>query len=115
MDYDVCENTLLVDEERTKGYQFIYKKDLARWLIMALIGVITALIACSIDITIEEVSNIKYAMLKNLTDRCVADECLSYPFLAWIAWNIIPVFIGAMLVAYIEVTAELLRPSFIVL
>ena len=73
---------------------------------MVFIGVITALIACCIDITIEEVSSVKYSMLKNLTDRCVIEDCLSFPFMLWIAWNTVPVFIGAMLVAYVEVTAQ---------
>jgi chloride channel 7 len=64
LDYDICENHLLLEEERTKGYKFIVKKNLARWMIFLLIGMLTALIACVIDITIEELSLIKFKSLK---------------------------------------------------
>jgi len=65
LDYDICENHLLLEEERTKGYKFIVKKNLARWMIFLLIGMLTALIACIIDITIEELSSVKYKSLKH--------------------------------------------------
>lgn len=64
LDYDTCENHLLLDEERKRGYAFIVWKDMARWFVILLIGVITALIAFVIDICIEEFSNIKYKALK---------------------------------------------------
>lgn len=63
LDYDTCENYLLLDEERQKGYKYIVRKNLARWFIFLLIGVVTALVACAIDISIEELSKIKYAAL----------------------------------------------------
>ena len=65
LDYDICENHLLLEEERTKGSIFIVKKNLARWLIFLLIGMLTALIACVIDITVEELSYIKFKSLKH--------------------------------------------------
>jgi chloride channel 7 len=64
LDYDICENHLLLEEERTKGYKYIVKKNLARWMIFLLIGMLTALIACVIDVTIEELSHIKFKSLK---------------------------------------------------
>ncbi|PZC82996.1 hypothetical protein B5X24_HaOG208863 [Helicoverpa armigera] len=64
LDYDTCENHLLLDEERKRGYAFIVWKDIARWFIILLIGIITALIAFFIDICIEEFSKIKYRELK---------------------------------------------------
>nr|CAD7400001.1 unnamed protein product [Timema cristinae] len=64
LDYDICENHLLLDEERSRGYKYVVKKNLARWFIFLLIGVITAIVACGIDITIEEFSKIKYKTLK---------------------------------------------------
>lgn len=66
---------------------------------------ITALIAATIDISIEEVSSIKYSTLKNLTDQCVVDNCLGLPFLAWITWNVVPICISSFMVAYIEPVA----------
>lgn len=63
LDYDTCENHLLLDEERKKGYKFIIRKSIARWFVFLLIGVFTALIACVIDISIEELSTLKYRSL----------------------------------------------------
>ena len=64
LDYDPCENNLLLDEERKKGYKFVVKKNIARWFIFLVIGMFTALIACFVDISIEELSRVKYGYLK---------------------------------------------------
>lgn len=64
LDYDPCENYLLQDEERKRGYKFIVRKNFARWFIFLLIGICTALIACFVDILIEELSGLKYGWLK---------------------------------------------------
>lgn len=64
LDYDPCENHLLQDEERKKGYKFIVKKNFARWFIFLLIGICTALIASVVDISIEELTHQKYGYLK---------------------------------------------------
>lgn len=63
LDYDPCENNLLQDEERKKGYMFVVKKNIARWFIFLVIGILTALIASFIDISIEQLSNLKYGYL----------------------------------------------------
>ncbi|KAJ9582590.1 hypothetical protein L9F63_023078, partial [Diploptera punctata] len=105
LDYDVCENNLLLEEDRTKGYKFVVKKNLSRWLIFLLIGTLTAFIACIIDIGIEELSEIKFKTLKKYVDRCVEENCLYIPFLIWVVTNIVPVALGSALVAYIEPTA----------
>jgi chloride channel 7 len=78
LDYDICENHLLLEEERTKGYKFIVKKNLARWMIFLLIGLLTALIACVIDITIEELSTNKYKLLKKCI-LTIITTCWSLP------------------------------------
>lgn len=74
LDYDTCENHLLLDEERKRGYPFIIWKDIARWIIVLLIGVITALIAFIIDICIEEFTKIKYKQLK----KCILYNNIHY-------------------------------------
>lgn len=121
LDYDTCENHLLLDEERKKGYPFIVKKSLARWLIFLMIGMITALIACVIDISIEEMSQIKYARLSKCTtiqppilpfsinfvldvDTHVTEGKLYIPYFYWVLYNIFPVLIGSLLVTYVEVS-----------
>ncbi|XP_047023936.1 H(+)/Cl(-) exchange transporter 7-like [Helicoverpa armigera] len=105
LDYDTCENHLLLDEERKRGYAFIVWKDIARWFIILLIGIITALIAFFIDICIEEFSKIKYRELKKSVDTYVIQDRLYIPYLLWVLSNICIVFIGSMLVAYVEPVA----------
>lgn len=70
LDYDPCENNLLQDEERSKGYKFVVRKNFARWFIFLLIGICTALIACFVDISIEELSSLKYGWLK----KCMSNN-----------------------------------------
>ena len=64
LDFDICENYLHLSEQRAKGYKFVVKKNIARWFIFLLIGVLTALIGAFIDIVVEELSVIKYKGLK---------------------------------------------------
>ncbi|XP_034936112.1 H(+)/Cl(-) exchange transporter 7 [Chelonus insularis] len=105
LDYDTCENNLLQDEERKKGYKYVVKKNFARWFIFLLIGIFTALVACFIDISIEELSNLKYGVLKQYVDICSTENCLWIPYILWLLFNIGPVLIGAILVAYVEPVA----------
>lgn len=105
LDYDPCENYLLRDEERNKGYKFVVRKDFARWFIFLLIGICTALVACFVDISIEQLSSLKYGWLKKYVDHCVVEGCLWLPYVIWLALNVIPVFIGAVLVSYVEPVA----------
>ncbi|XP_012271787.1 H(+)/Cl(-) exchange transporter 7 [Orussus abietinus] len=102
LDYDPCENSLLQEEQRKKGYKFIVKKNLARWLIFLLIGICTALTACFVDISIEVLSTFKYGLLKTYMDLCVVNSCLWLPLLMWLTMNLVPVLIGSILVAYVE-------------
>ncbi|KAK8748105.1 hypothetical protein OTU49_016319 [Cherax quadricarinatus] len=102
MDYETCINSAWLDEERTKGYTFVVKKDVARWLVVLLTAILTALIACVIDITIESLSAFKYTWLKQYTDYGVEKSLLIIPFLLWGALNIGPTLIAAFLGSYIE-------------
>ncbi|OAD54955.1 H(+)/Cl(-) exchange transporter 7 [Eufriesea mexicana] len=101
LDYDPCENHLLQDEERKKGYKFVVKKNFARWFIFLLIGICTALTASFIDISIEQLTNIKYRYV----NHCVVSNCLWLPYLLWLSLNFLPVLIGAILVSYVEPVA----------
>lgn len=65
LDYDLCENTLLLKEAVGRGYPFITRKALARWFIFCAIGVCTAFVGIFIDITIEELAAIKYSNIKS--------------------------------------------------
>lgn len=78
------------------------QKNVARWFIFLLIGICTAFVACFVDISIEELSNLKYGWLKVYMDKCVTNDCLWLPFVLWLITNLVPVLIGAILVTYIE-------------
>lgn len=64
LDYDTCENKLLVDEERTRGYPYVIQTDVARWLLFFLIGLFTAAIGVFVDISIAQIATIKYTILR---------------------------------------------------
>ncbi|XP_063618569.1 H(+)/Cl(-) exchange transporter 7 [Cydia splendana] len=104
LDYDTCENHPLLDEERKRGYAFVIWKDITRWFIFLLIGIITALIAFVIDVSIEEFSEIKYRELKKSVDAHLPHR-MYVPYLLWVLSNICIVFIGSVLVAYVEPVA----------
>ncbi|XP_018323894.1 H(+)/Cl(-) exchange transporter 7 isoform X1 [Agrilus planipennis] len=103
LDYDICENHLMLDEERKKGYRYVVHKNVARWFTFLLIGICTALVACIIDISIEELSYIKYGTLSRYVDKYITQGNKLYiPYFLYVLFNIIPVAIGATLVAYVE-------------
>ncbi|XP_052860181.1 H(+)/Cl(-) exchange transporter 7 [Anopheles cruzii] len=105
LDYDVCENELWKRDQIKIAPKFTVRKDFARWVISLQIGVCTALVACCINIVIEELSRLKYGFLKHQVDVNVIHGDLSIPYLYWALTNVVPVVIGATLVAYVEPVA----------
>lgn len=105
LDYDVCENVLWTQENRKIEQSTIVRKDFARWIISMQIGIWTALVACGINIVIDQLSFVKYAFLKRQVDQNVLNGDLCIPYLYWVLTNVVPVMIGATLVAYIEPVA----------
>ncbi|XP_075165788.1 chloride channel protein 7 [Haematobia irritans] len=108
LDYDVCENELFrKEQERTRNTRFSVQKDMLRWIIFIQIGIITALIACAIDIVIEELSALKYGFLQHSVDNNVprTDDPtgdLVLPYLYWLGLSMLPVALGATMVTYLE-------------
>ena len=76
-------------------------------MIMLSVGIITALIACCIDITIDVLARYKYGALREWTDYCVQEQynCLYIPYLMWVALNVAPAVMGSFLIAYLEPVA----------
>ncbi|XP_050432472.1 H(+)/Cl(-) exchange transporter 7-like [Adelges cooleyi] len=105
LDYEVVENYIYRDEERKKGYKFVVKKNFARWVTFFWIGLFTATIGIIIDISIEVISTFKFDHVKKSIDNCSQNNCLWRPYLMLLAFNIVPVFIGSILVAYVEPVA----------
>uniref|UniRef100_A0A1B6JW70 Chloride channel protein n=1 Tax=Homalodisca liturata TaxID=320908 RepID=A0A1B6JW70_9HEMI len=104
LDYDTCENKLLVDEERTRGYPYVIQTDVARWFLFFLIGLFTAAIGVFVDIAIAHIADIKYSILKHSMDQCIKD-CFYKTYLIWLGLVMGPVLVASVLVVYIEPAA----------
>jgi hypothetical protein len=39
-------------------------------------------------------------------DQCISENCLYIPYLIWVISNMVPVLIGSLLVAYVEVSCR---------
>lgn len=104
LDYDLMENHL-TQSETWKSYNFIVYKNLVRWVIFFLIGVCTAFIGIFIDISIELIAEFKFTTLKIYLDEGTYSG-MSLPLTIWIAFNVVPVFIGSLLVVYGEPIAQ---------
>ncbi|XP_014672590.1 PREDICTED: H(+)/Cl(-) exchange transporter 7-like [Priapulus caudatus] len=102
LDYEECENTLFLEEEKQKGYKFVAWRQANRWFVMLVVGVLTAMVACFIDIFIQLIASFKYKNIKHFMDRCVDEGCLLYPYLMWLAFNVVPVALAAILVTFGE-------------
>lgn len=106
LDYDVCENRLWVIDQKPKLTKLSVKKDFVRWIICLLIGVLTALVAASIDIVIEEVSSVKFGFLRKLVQNMKLDNTdIVIPYLYWMCTNVAFVTMGALMVTYLEPVA----------
>ncbi|XP_033749543.1 H(+)/Cl(-) exchange transporter 7-like [Pecten maximus] len=106
LDYDHCENELFQQEERKSSKAYI-KKEVVRWLVFGLIGILTGLIACVIDNLVILSTKLKFTYIKNFVDSCVdaGESCLQRPFLIWVCVNAGLVFLGAFMTAVIEPVA----------
>jgi len=105
LDYDVPESTLMKKEDKSKTAEYMIKMNLYRWFIMFMIGVGTAVIAVSIDISIEKMAEWKYSLIKKYLDRCSKEGCFALPYALWVFVDIALVLIAAVLVVYLEPVA----------
>uniref|UniRef100_A0A1B6CCK6 Chloride channel protein n=1 Tax=Clastoptera arizonana TaxID=38151 RepID=A0A1B6CCK6_9HEMI len=102
LDYDICENNLLLDEAKKNGYSFVIRKNFARWFIFLLIGIFTAFVGIFVDLSIEILSDFKFTLLKKYIDECTLNKCFYLPYLIWVCINASSVLIGSLLVTYVE-------------
>ncbi|XP_039289878.1 H(+)/Cl(-) exchange transporter 7 isoform X2 [Nilaparvata lugens] len=106
LDYDTCENQLLVDEENTRGYPYIIQTDVARWFVFFLIGFLSAGIGVFLDIAISQIADFKYGVLKHYMDECVQEKCFYLTYMLWLSFVIFPVLVASILVVYVEPAAS---------
>uniref|UniRef100_A0A8C4PZB8 Chloride channel protein n=1 Tax=Eptatretus burgeri TaxID=7764 RepID=A0A8C4PZB8_EPTBU len=105
LDYDNCENQLFLEEERKIGPRGFRVVEISRWFICLLIGILTALIACIIDIIIEKFADLKYLVLKDKIDAFTLNGGLSVSLVIWATMNAGIVMLGSILVAFVEPVA----------
>ncbi|XP_049523316.1 H(+)/Cl(-) exchange transporter 7 isoform X1 [Dermacentor silvarum] len=105
LDYDTCENSLYFEEHRMTTFTAIRNTNWKRWFVTFIIGILTALTACAIDICIEVISDLKFTLLKTWINDCIRRDCIILPYLGWVAMNATAVLAGAILVAYIAPVA----------
>ncbi|XP_065321613.1 H(+)/Cl(-) exchange transporter 7-like isoform X2 [Gordionus sp. m RMFG-2023] len=123
LDYDPCENSLVLSSEKKLTFKDVKCIQFQRWLVMLLIGVLTAVIACIIDIAIDYLTEGIYIIMKyrldNMVQNLSIDPFLPYdkttdiftsfimkPYFLWIAFGLLFVILPVLLVVYIEPMAS---------
>ena len=104
-DYDECENSLRRKDMRYASGEKYIQMNLYRWIIMLVVGVLTAMVAVGIDISIEELSYWKYKIIKQQLDKCLDSRCLALPYCMWVGLNCAFVFLATLMVVYAEPVA----------
>uniref|UniRef100_A0A2K6C2T7 Chloride channel protein n=1 Tax=Macaca nemestrina TaxID=9545 RepID=A0A2K6C2T7_MACNE len=103
LDYDNSENQLFLEEERRINHTAFRTVEIKRWVICALIGILTGLVACFIDIVVENLAGLKYRVIKGNIDKFTEKGGLSFSLLLWATLNAAFVLVGSVIVAFIEV------------
>uniref|UniRef100_A0A8V0YYV5 Chloride channel protein n=1 Tax=Gallus gallus TaxID=9031 RepID=A0A8V0YYV5_CHICK len=70
LDYDNSENQLFLEEERRINHAAFRTVEIKRWVICAMIGILTGLVACFIDIVVENLAGLKYRVVKDSILAC---------------------------------------------
>uniref|UniRef100_A0A8C0IVI7 Chloride voltage-gated channel 7 n=1 Tax=Chelonoidis abingdonii TaxID=106734 RepID=A0A8C0IVI7_CHEAB len=105
LDYDNCENQLFLEEERRINHTAFRTVEIKRWVICAMIGILTGLVACFIDIVVEKLAGLKFRVVKDNIDKFTEKGGLSFSLLLWAILNSSVVMIGSVIVAFIEPVA----------
>ncbi|XP_030591897.1 H(+)/Cl(-) exchange transporter 7 [Archocentrus centrarchus] len=102
LDYDNVENQLFLEEERRMSHMSFRCLEISRWVICGLIGILTGLIACFIDIVVEKLAGLKYQVIKEKIEEFTEVGGLSVSLILWAVLNSTFVMVGAIIVAFIE-------------
>jgi chloride channel 7 len=104
LDYDLCENMLYLSEQKHSSYSKVNNTEILRWIVIFFIGLLTALTACIIVISVEVLSRYKYETLRTFVDSCSQNNhkyCIIIPYVLWLLFNGIPVALGSAIVTYL--------------
>ncbi|KAM4634626.1 H(+)/Cl(-) exchange transporter 7 [Polymixia lowei] len=102
LDYDNSENQLFLEEERRMSYMGFRCLEISRWVVCGLIGFLTGLIACFIDILVEQLAGFKYQVVKQNIEKFTEVGGLSISLILWAVLNSAFVMLGAIIVAFFE-------------
>ncbi|KAL3987365.1 chitin synthase [Sarotherodon galilaeus] len=102
LDYDNIENQLFLEEERRMSHMGFRCLEISRWVICGLIGILTGLIACFIDIMVEKLAGCKYQVIKENIEKFTEVGGLSISLILWAVLNCAFVLVGGIMVAYFE-------------
>lgn len=105
LDYDNSENQLFLEEERRMSSLEFRMLEISRWVVCALIGILTGLVACFIDIAVEQLAGVKYSVVKHSIDTFTEVGGLSISLILWAALNAAIVVVGSIAVAFFEPAA----------
>ncbi|KAM3826955.1 H(+)/Cl(-) exchange transporter 7 isoform 4-T4 [Vipera latastei] len=105
LDYDNCENQLFLEEEKRINHTAFQTVEIQRWFICAMIGILTGLVACFIDIMVETLAGLKYKLVKGNIDKFTETGRLSFSLLLWATVNAGFVMAGSIIVAFLEPVA----------
>ncbi|KAM5152398.1 H(+)/Cl(-) exchange transporter 7 isoform 2-T4 [Mantella aurantiaca] len=105
LDYDNSDNQLFLEEERRINHAAFRTVEITRWVICGMIGILTGLIACFIDIAVEQLAGFKYQAIKSNIDKFTEKGGLSFSLLLWAFLNAIIVMFGSLIVAFVEPVA----------
>lgn len=102
LDYDNIENQLFLEEERRMSHMGFRCLEISRWVICGLIGILTGLIACFIDIMVEKLAGYKYQVIKENIEKFTEVGGLSISLILWAVLNCAFVLVGGIMVAFFE-------------
>ncbi|KAJ8366847.1 hypothetical protein AAFF_G00338820 [Aldrovandia affinis] len=102
LDYDNSENQLFLEEERRMSQMGFKCLEINRWVVCGLIGFLTGLIACFIDIVVENLAGVKYQVVKQNIEKFTEVGGLYISLILWAVLNSAFVMVGSVIVAFIE-------------
>ena len=76
LDYEISESELWQSEVIKDQYSVV-KQDFMRWILFIAIGIVTALVACFVDVLIEVFSDLKYKCLQKCEWKSPYHDCPS--------------------------------------
>ncbi|OXB81821.1 UNVERIFIED_CONTAM: hypothetical protein H355_015018 [Colinus virginianus] len=105
LDYDNSENQLFLEEERRINHAAFRTVEIKHWVMCAMTGILTGLVACFIDIVVENLAGLKYRVVKDSSNKFTEKGGPSFSLLLWATPNGSVVMVGSVIVAFIEPVA----------